>query len=41
MAHLKLKGNKKQINKIIKGIPDFEKQARDMTKINRLLKGGK
>lgn len=36
-----IKGNKKVINKIIAGIPDFEKQAERMTKLPKVIKGGK
>lgn len=32
-------GNRKLINKIIEGVPDFEKQAKKFTKIK--LRGGK
>jgi len=34
------KKNKKLINKIISNIPDFEKQAKQATRIRKLLKGG-
>ena len=33
--------NKKSINKILTGIPDFKKQAKNFTKERKLLKGGK
>ena len=36
-----IRGDKKQINKILKGVPDFEKQAEKATKSRKLLKGGK
>lgn len=43
MTHLNnmmLKSNRRIINKIICDVPDFKKQAHEMTKINRFLKGG-
>ena len=36
-----VKGNKKSINKILSGIPNYEKQAKESTKFKKLLKGGK
>ncbi len=35
------KGNKKSINQILSGIPDFERQAHEATKSRKLLKGGR
>lgn len=40
MEHPSVRGNIKVVNKIICNVPNFEKQAHEMTKINRFLKGG-
>ena len=38
-GHIRVcKGNRKSINKILANIPDFEKQAENMTQIKSLLK---
>jgi len=47
MRHLKvehpsvIKGNRHSVNKMLKDIPDFEKQVEDFTQVRKLLKGGK
>tara|TARA_R100001530_G_scaffold112862_2_gene79860 strand:+ start:16235 stop:16444 length:210 start_codon:yes stop_codon:yes gene_type:complete len=34
-------GNRKSINNMLMDVPDFEKQAKDFTKIKKILKGGR
>jgi len=36
-----IKGNRHSVNKMLKDIPDFEKQVEDFTQVRKLLKGGK
>lgn len=38
---MRVSGDKKQINRILANVPNFERQAHNMTKFNKLLKGGK